>query len=446
MRTIEVFIVIVILLGAFVVASQFAVLPSPRLISSPGLRELALTTLQSLDSRGDLTKTVFSDPTDPSWEDLQTALSASLPPNIVYNFTVYDIKEAGGIITYSLVHSISDSEEGLGVGSESASYLVTSPDVTYTVTPHKVGEEWNKTITLYILNCEDSNGWWITGYTAQSLASDLHNLLSPYFENTILVNSTSDLRLLLDETPLMGENLTDAVVINTFGETVPIPAEYCEGGARETEGYDDDYDSYAPYCHLLGERIRQYNWTWVSIVGYPFYYVTNTVTLADSDNSWGIYGMKRVGPAGLNAFLQGIDNQGYNYDDDWITGSPGVVEFSADAYYFSNYYGVYPSPYQTATRALPFSVLEVYSLSIPTGGEIFERVDNWIAGATFCHMGSDSQVHGTLTAIGLTRTPDIRVTALGLLMYYHPELYKSEFGASGTSRLVILQVGQQGGA
>ena len=50
-----------------------------------------------------------------------------------------------------------------------------------------------------------------------------------------------------------------------------------------------------------------------------------------------------------------------------------------------------------------------------------------------------------VSAIGLTRIPDIRVAALALLMYYRPTVYRSEFGASGTSRLVTLQLGQQGG-
>jgi hypothetical protein len=60
--------------------------------------------------------------------------------------------------------------------------------------------------------------------------------------------------------------------------------------------------------------------------------------------------------------------------------------------------------------------------------------------ATFSHTGG-----GALTAIGLTRIPDIRITVLDLLMYYRPQIYRSEFGASDTSRLVTLQLSQQGG-
>ena len=70
LRTVEVIIVILILAGAFIAASLFAVLPSPRQISSPDLRQLGLTTLQMLDTDKDLTETVFKDPADPSWTAL----------------------------------------------------------------------------------------------------------------------------------------------------------------------------------------------------------------------------------------------------------------------------------------------------------------------------------------------------------------------------------------
>jgi hypothetical protein len=145
-----------------------------------------------------------------------------------------------------------------------------------------------------------------------------------------------------------------------------------------------------------------------------------------------------VGPAGLNAFLRGIDNQGYSYNDQWITGSPGVVYLSSEASYYCNYYGIYPSPYQTATRALPSSILNTYHLTVTT--YIFDQVDNWIAGAVY-----KNNVSGSFLALGLTRSPDIRLTALSLLCNFKPRLYRSEYTATGTSRLVILQLGQTGG-
>jgi len=384
-----------------------------------------------LDAEKDLTETVFKDPADPSWTDLEIVLSACLPPNIVHNLTAYDIVTLlDGTVSYQAANSITNSESGVGTDSEAASYLVTSTNVTFIVAPQKIQG------TLYILNCSDANGWWITGYTAQSLASDLRSLLSPYFQTTILVNTTTQLGLLLDGTTLKGEKLQDAVVINTFGEAVPIPTSYASYSR----------DSYAEYCYQLGKRVYQYNWTWASIVGWPFYYVSNTVKFSGSQNSWGIYGMVKVDNPGLHAFLDGLDNQAsYSYGNSQ-TGSPGVVYLSSDAQYYCNYYGIYPSTYQTSTRALSASILGTYHL---TATEVFNRPpspnQNWIAGATYRHTGG-----GVFIAIGLTRIPDIRVTALALLMYYRPILYKSEFtlrpGERPTQRLVVLQLGQQGGS
>jgi len=433
-----VIIVILILAGAFIAASIFAVLPSPRQISSPDLRQLGLTTLQMLDTDKDLTETVFKDPADPSWADLEIVLSACLPPNIVHNLTVYDIVTLpDGTVSYHAANSITNSEGGVGTDSEAASYLVTSTNVTFMVAPQKISG------TLYILNCSDANGWWITGYTGQTLAADLRNLLSPYFSTTVMVQNTTQLGLLLNGESLEGETINDSVVINTFGEAVPIPSAYADLYPR---------DSYAEYCYELGKRTNQYNWTWVSIVGWPLYYVSNTAKFFSSQNDWGVYGMIKVTSPGLRAFLMGLDGQAYvSPPGNSQTGNPGIVHFTSWANYYSNYYGIYPSKYQTSTRALPISILGTYNLRVDNKyGYVFQQSNGWIAGATYNHVDSDGKIHGSLTAIGLTRIPDIRVTALALLMYYHPTLYKSEFtlrpGERPTQRLIVLQLGQQGGS
>lgn len=445
MRTVEVLLVILIMMGAFIIASFFAVLPQPRQVSPLNLRRLSLTTLQMLDVNYNLSGTVFKPLNDPAWNQLQTALSASLPPNIVYNLTVYQVL-TGGTQLYTAIKSISNAQN-LGVGSDSSTYLATSSNVTFNVIPEKIGSHGGGG-TLYILNCSDANGWWISGYTAQTLAKDLYNLLSPYFQRTVMVQNTTQLGKLLNGTALQGETLQNAVVINTFGEAVPIPAGY-----YTTKGYRTDDRSYANYTYTLGKRVNAYNWTWASIVGYPFYYVTNTKTFANTNNTWGIYGMRIMGtdgngggPSGLNAFLQGLDNQGYSYNSGGITGPTFIAQFTWNASYYSNYYGIYPSPYQTSTRALPNSILGTYNLNVLPNSYIFNVYNNWIAGATYNHKGSDNKVHGSFTAIGLARTPDIRITALGLLAYYKPRLYNSEYTTTGTSRLVILQLGQVGGA
>jgi hypothetical protein len=433
MRTIEIFLVIIIITGAFIISSLFAVLPSPRQVSPLNLRRLALTTLQTLDVDHDLSETMFDESDNLAWGQLQIALSACLPPNIVYNLTAYEVSSGSGTELYTPIKSISNAES-LGIASDAGSYLVASSNVTFNVIPEKIGEHGGGG-TLYILNCSDANGWWITGYTAQSLAQDLCNLLSPYFQKTMMIQNTTQLGQILNGTSLQGETLQNAVVINTCGEAMPIPSSYADMYNR---------DSYAEYGYQLGKRVSQYNWTWVSIVGYPLFYVSNFERFPNNHNNYGIYGMMCVGAAGLNAFLRGLNGESYGYNDNWITGDPSddprlaSVHLSPEALYYCNYYGIYPSPYHTATRALPSSIKGRYNLDVTS--YTFEQVGSWIAGAFFRHA-----VSGSFFALGLTRTSDIRLTALGLLCDFRPRLFRSEYTAAGTSRLVVLQLGQVGG-
>ena len=434
-RTIEVLFVIIILAGAFIGASYFAVLPAPRQVSPINLNRLSLTTLQMLDSDFDLSRAAFETDNSTVLGQLQVALSASLPPNVIYNLTVYDVNDGGGQL-YTSVANFSNAES-LGTTSDVSMYTVASSNVTFNVTPEKIGENGNGG-TLYILNCSDANGWWITGYTAQSLAQDLYNLLSPYFVNTIMIQNTSQLAQILNGTPLHGENLQNAVVINTCGEAVPIPTAYCQAPYST--------DSYAYYSYFLGQRVNLYNWTWASIVGYPFYYVSNTVAFASGQNTWGIYGMQLTAQGGSRGFLEGINNQSYVSNSNAITDSANrVVTFTQAAIDSCNYYGIYPSIYQTSTRALSNSTLSGYNLRV--GLNVFNPSGDYLAGAVYNHRATGStNITGSLLALGLTRTPDVRVTGVSLLSYYQPRLYPSEYTASGTSRLVVLQLGLAGGA
>jgi hypothetical protein len=262
-------------------------------------------------------------------------------------------------------------------------------------------------------------------------------LLSPYFSNTIMVQNTAELGTILDGTPLHGETLQNAVVINTCGKAVPIPSNYADSYSQ---------NNYALYFYQLGKRVLQYNWTWTSIVGWPFYYVSNTNKFSSYDNGWGIYGMRQTGNPGLNAFLQGLDNRSSYVSGSSSTSNPGVVYLSSQAIDSSNYYGIYPSPYQTSTRALPTSITTDYHLDVTT--YVFNPVGSAIPAAIYRHkvtVGGTTQYQGGFYAIGLTRTPDIRLTALGLLADYKPRLYRSEYTANGTSRLAVLQLGLVGG-
>src|SRR4030067_448425 len=176
----------------------------------------------------------------PLWSELQVALAASWPADVIYNWTVYDVNSpTGGNELYTSLGSFSNAEN-LGIASDASSYMVASSNVSFAFTPEKIGEHGTGG-TLYILNCSDANGWWITGYTAQSLAEDLYRLLSPYYVKTIMVQSTAQFRSLLHGNEITGspdESVQDATIINTFGESVPMPQEYHEGQSRQIEGYD----------------------------------------------------------------------------------------------------------------------------------------------------------------------------------------------------------------
>lgn len=437
MRTIEVIIVIVIITGAYMATSHFAVLPWPRQVSPVNLRQVSFTTLQMLDSNHALSKAAFETENKATLGNLQIALSASLPANVIYNLTIYEIS-GGATQLYTPVASLANAEN-IGETSDASTYAVASSNVTFNVVPEKIGENTGG-ITLYILNCSDANGWWTTGYTAQSLAGDLFKMLSPYFVNTIMVQDTIQLGKILNNNTLQGETVQNAVVINTFGEAVPIPTAYC------TAQYSDG--SYAKYIHFLGQQVRMYNWTWASIVGYPFYYVSNTGFFSNSQNDWGIYGMLQTGKAGVRAFLQGLDSQTYQYNANSITNNVGVVTLTHEILNSCNYYGIYPSLSQTSTRAIVDTIQNSYHLNI--GLKIFETAKigsiTYYPGALYKHVNNSVDTTGSLLALGMTRTPDIRLTALGLLAYYHPRLFNAEYTAEDTSRLVVLQLGLVGGS
>jgi hypothetical protein len=448
MRTVEVLLVIVILAGAYIAVSTFAVLPTPTQVSSTTLSRLALTTLQELDSQYDLSSAVFQTNNNTIWGGLQVALSASLPPNVVYNLTVYDVNTlSNGAPLYSYIGSFSNAAT-LGKTSSAASYMVASSNVTYLSTPQKIATN-GKLVNLYILNCNDSAGWWITGYTPTSLAQTVYGLLAPYFNTTVMVQDTNQLNQILNGQPLQGELLNNSVIINTCGEAVPMPSQF------SSTGYDSSHSSYALYDYILGNKTQFYNWTWVSIVGWPFYYVTNTNStgfLNNTQNSWGIYGMKDVTSPGLTAFLQGLDKQPYNYghsDSSSTTGAPGVVYLNSQTLGLCNYYGLYPAPYQTSTRALNTSITTEYNLTTTTF--LFNTTFDgspWNPGAVYRHhwtANGSTNYQGGFYALGMTRIPDIRLAALGVLCDYQPARYGSLYTAAGSNRLVVLQLGLAGG-
>jgi hypothetical protein len=437
LRTLESLFVVGIVFSAMLIGQSYIQIPSPREASSTGLQEKASSILANLDERGELTKAVFNS-SNYEWFNIAKSIDSSLPSNVIYAITAYEVNynSTSRVFNYKALKTAKNFDGVFPSGSTSAEYTVTSPDVTISQAPQKIGGDG--AYTLYILNCNDANGWWITGYTSNTLAINVQKSLSPYFTKTILVNNTLQFGNLLKGNKITSdtnEHVKNAVVINPFGECVPIP--------------QSNTSQYWEFSYYLGQKVNYYNWTWVSIVGYPFYYVSNTQSFSGQNNGWGIYGMEQVGPAGLNGFLQGIDGQAFWSNGNWVTSDIGVVEFTPNIKDSMNYYGIYPGKSQTATRALPLSYLNSYHLYLPndTNGvyttNIFNPVGDYHAGATYNHV-IDGKISGSFMAIGLTRTPDIKVALIGLLSKYKPKILRSSFDVQDTTRVVILQLGQMG--
>jgi hypothetical protein len=81
---------------------------------------------------------------------------------------------------------------------------------------------------------------------------------------------------------------------------------------------------------------------------------------------------------------------------------------------------------------------------------VFDPADSggktWLAGSVFLHNTSNVDISGKFIPVGLTRSADIRITALAILSFYHPSLYGfPEYTIYGTSRLAVLQLGIVGG-
>ena len=143
------------------------------------------------------------------------------------------------------------------------------------------------------------------------------------------------------------------------------------------------------------------------------------------------------------AFLQGLDNQTYQNDATSVTSDVGVVTFTSQALIHATIMEFILHHIKHQLELFLTLYLQSYNLKI--GLNIFNPVGTYNPGAIYNHIATGStNITGSLLALGLTRTPDVRVTGLSLLSYYQPRLYASEYTAEGTSRLVILQLGMVG--
>jgi len=126
--------------------------------------------------------------------------------------------------------------------------------------------------TVYLLAVEGYPSSWVR-------ASTLLNLLQPLVGRLIS-------KVVVVSTPAAWEDLLNngpasAIVINCHGEAVPATASIEKDAANPSK--------WVQMFRKIGERVRN-GWIWVSVIGYPFYYVANSTGLYSWVPGSGFYG------------------------------------------------------------------------------------------------------------------------------------------------------------
>jgi hypothetical protein len=197
MRTIEVIIAIAILIGGVAGLTAYLSVPPPQTISSAQLTQLGYSLLQRMTASGVLQQAAFN-PNNPIFVgQLESAFLASLPSNVVYNLTVYNVLQrsinGANSTSYVPVWNISNFSGRSPRFTVTISYVISPLNLSYNIKPHPYPA------TLFILNTSDAEGWWITGYTGSSLALALKQIFTvrQYFAQVVTINNTAQMNQLL---------------------------------------------------------------------------------------------------------------------------------------------------------------------------------------------------------------------------------------------------------
>jgi hypothetical protein len=248
---------------------------------------------------------------------------------------------------------------------------------------------------VFVLNCSDAPSWWVgsivqvvNGFTSvMKKAGTMFNIIYVNttqqlygFMNNQNVTSSSG-RILR---PGFEYRLQYAVFMNGHGEAVPIPSQYVSGTTPNWQSY----------FTFISNQIKKYCWTWVSIAGYPFYYVSNHAY----DSSWQIYnvtGLYSIGSSGLNQFL------GTSVDCFWEDDSPiSVVGQMTQNFWVAckafNITGI--SPLVLGYRPFPSNPPSGYTYALP----LYQDIVGGEQDAVTMQMGSQL-TNGYFVDNGLSR-------------------------------------------
>ncbi len=156
---------------------------------------------------------------------------------------------------------------------------------------------------VFVIQCRDAPSWWV---------GDIDKVIEGFADvmatagtmfNLIYVNTTQQLYDFMMGNDVTADDgstlrlgfeyrLQYSVFMNGHGEAVPIPSQFVSGTNPNWQAYFD----------FIRNKIKQYGWTWLSITGYPFYYVSNHAYDAYW-NTWNVPGLYNIGSSGVNEFL-----------------------------------------------------------------------------------------------------------------------------------------------
>jgi len=217
----------------------------------------------------------------------------------------YTVEVTRFFVTYdSLSNEVIESPEN---GATPINLMVSSGEarVLNAVVPVEPGIPISlpKGTYVFVIQCRDAPSWWvgdinqvIDGFTSvMKKAGTMFNL--------IYVNTTQQLYGFMNNLIVRDDNGRDlrpgfeyrlkySVFMNGHGEAIPIPSQFVSGTNPQWQSYFD----------FIRNQIKKYCWIWISITGYPFYYVSNHA-YDSSWNTWNVPGLYNIGSSGVNEFL-----------------------------------------------------------------------------------------------------------------------------------------------
>ena len=131
--------------------------------------------------------------------------------------------------------------------------------------------------TVYLLAIKGYPSSWVS---ASALLNLLQPLVGKLISKVVVVNTSTAWENLLNNGP------ASAIVINCHGEAVPATASIENDAANPSK--------WVPMFRKIGDRVRN-GWIWVSVIGYPFYYVANSTRLYSWFPNSGFYGPSDLG-------------------------------------------------------------------------------------------------------------------------------------------------------